>query len=109
MMKAYTPDIFVVSPNFFHTVFTYSQLPQGNETGDDTGNDTNIDTTQLTDRQRVIVALIKENDTIKIAQMVPLLKVSLITVKRELAYLQKIGIIKREGNNVSGYWEIIEP
>ena len=26
MMKAYTPDIFVVSPNFFHTVFNYNKL-----------------------------------------------------------------------------------
>lgn len=65
------------------------------------------DTTKLTDRQRVILALIKENDTIKIAQMLPLLKVSQITINRDSAYLQEAGVIKRIGNKVSGHWEII--
>ncbi|MBR1787186.1 MAG: DeoR family transcriptional regulator [Paludibacteraceae bacterium] len=61
----------------------------------------------MSDRQKVIIALIKESDTITISQMIPVLKVSQITIKRDLGYLQEAGIITRIGNKVSGHWEVI--
>ena len=61
----------------------------------------------MSDRQKVIIALIKESDTITISQMIPVLKVSQVTIKRDFAYLQNVGIITRIGNKVSGHWEVI--
>lgn len=50
MMKAYTPNIFVVSPNFFHTVFNYNKLSEN--FGKDFGKGFIKDLTkELTDRQ----------------------------------------------------------
>lgn len=108
ILRAYGEDCFHFSENFIRLVLPIAKQKQINDTNNDTTDDTNIDTIKLTYRQQIIVSLIKENDTIKIAQMIPLLKVSQITIKRDLAYLQDVGIIRRVGNKVSGHWEIIK-
>lgn len=56
MMKAYTPDIFVVSPNFFHTVFNYNKL------SDNFGKGFIKDfTKEPADRQRIILEMLSAN------------------------------------------------
>lgn len=70
-------------------------------------NDTKEDTKQLTERQRIMLDLIRKNDTITIAQMIQKAQVSEITIKRELAVLKQLGIIQREGGRKEGRWKIL--
>ena len=80
---------------------------------DDTINDTKDDTKdcikELSDRQYLIVRFITLNDTITIDEMIQKMKVSPITVKRDLADLQAKGIIAREGGRKNGRWVILKP
>lgn len=70
-------------------------------------NDTKDDTKQLTERQRLMLDLIRKNNTITIAQMIQKAQVSEITIKRELAVLKQLGIIQREGGRKEGRWKIL--
>ena len=80
---------------------------------DDTINDTKDDTKdcikELSDRQYLIVRFITLNDTITIDEMIQKMKVSPITVKRDIADLQAKGIIVREGGRKNGRWVILKP
>ena len=74
---------------------------------DDPKNDTKDDTKQLTERQSVILQLIRDNDTITIAEMIQKTNVSAITIKRDLLALQKKEILKRAGGRKDGKWVIL--
>ena len=80
---------------------------------DDTINDTKDDTKdfkkELSNRQYLMMRLITLNDTITIDEMIQKMKVSPITVKRDLADLQAKGIIAREGGRKNGRWVILKP
>lgn len=75
---------------------------------DCTKNDTKDDTKKLSDRQNLIIRLIANKDTITIDEMIQKIKVSSITVKRDLADLQAKGILTREGGRKEGRWVIIK-
>lgn len=62
---------------------------------------------ELSERQALIIDIIKDNDLITIQQMTQKAKVSEKTIKRELATLQKKGILTREGGRKEGKWVII--
>lgn len=53
MMKAYTPDIFTVSPNFLHTVFSYKSLEPENVP--------NVPNDGISERQKLILNLLKNS------------------------------------------------
>ena len=78
---------------------------------DDTANvgkdDPKDDPKELSERQELIIGLIKDNDLITIQQMTQKTKVSEKTIKRELATLQEKGILTREGGRKEGKWVII--
>ena len=69
-------------------------------------NDTKDDTKQLTDRQQIILDLIREDETITISQMIQKIQVSEITIKRELSILKKMGVLERIGGRKEGKWLI---
>ena len=69
-------------------------------------NDTKDDTKQLTDRQQIILDLIRKDDTITISQMIQKIQVSEITIKRELSILKKMGVLERIGGRKEGKWLI---
>lgn len=62
---------------------------------------------QLTDRQKRICKLIKENPLISGEQMSVVLSVVPRTIWRDLADMQKKGILVREGNTSAGRWIIL--
>jgi ATP-dependent DNA helicase RecG len=62
---------------------------------------------QLTDRQKKICELIKENPFISSKQMSVVLSVDSRTVQRDLSALQKKGILIREGNTSAGHWVVM--
>lgn len=70
-------------------------------------NYTKDDTKQLTDRQQIILDLIREDETITISQMIQKIQVSEITIKRELSILKKMGVLERIGGRKEGKWLII--
>ena len=62
---------------------------------------------EVSDRQGLILLLIKANDLITIQEMTQKVKVSEKTIKRELAVLQEKGFLTREGGRKEGKWVII--
>ena len=65
-----------------------------------------VDVKELSDRQYLILRFITLDDTITIDEMIQKMKVSPITVKRDIADLQAKGIIAREGGRKNGRWVI---
>lgn len=63
---------------------------------------------QLTDRQRKIANIIKENPFVSAQEMSVVLSVVKRTIERDLAAMQKIGVLIREGNTSAGHWVIVE-
>ena len=63
---------------------------------------------KLTERQQKILNLIKESPTITGKQMSEILSVSQRTIERDLATLQKIGVLKRKGKDNDGMWVIVK-
>ena len=64
--------------------------------------------TKLTDRQRIIIAVIKSNPSVSAKQMSETLSVTSRTIERDLAAMQKAGIIRHEGTDNAGIWVILE-
>ena len=73
----------------------------------DTQNDGDMSETKLTERQQKILNLIKESPTITGKQMAETLSVSQRTIERDLSAMQKKGIIKHEGKDNNGVWQLI--
>ena len=66
-----------------------------------------VSETKLTERQQKMLNLIKESPTITGKQMSETLSVSQCTIERDLAALHKIGVLKREGKDNDGVWQLI--
>ena len=84
-------------------------LPLGKEqsgTSFRSNNDRKDNRKELTERQEIIVNLIKENDRITIEDMTEKVKVSEKTIRRELSNLYEKGTLIREGGRKNGRWII---
>ena len=104
MMKAYTSDIFVVSPNFFHAVFNYNKLP------DNFGKDFTKDfTKELSERQCIILDMLRADCTLTSQKISGKTGVSTRTIIEDIKALQQYGLIRRVGGRKNGHWEIIMP
>ena len=76
--------------------------------GDESGShDGNVSETKLTERQQKILVLVKESPTISGRQMSEILSVSQRTIERDLSTMQKNGILKHEGKDNDGCWQIL--
>ena len=89
-----------------HSACAFLNTEGGWLTKDDTKDDTKDCIKELYDRQYLMMRLITLNDTITIDEMIQKMKVSPITVKRDLADLQAKGIIAREGGRKIARWVI---
>lgn len=72
----------------------------------DTKDDTKDDTKQLSDRQLLLLELIRNNATLTIPQMTLKTKVSKSTILRDLTALQEKGVLSRKGGRKIGQWII---
>ena len=61
---------------------------------------------ELTDRQRVILGLIKENPSLSASEMSQKTGMVTRTIQRDLASLHEKGILTREGGRKDGKWVI---
>ncbi len=61
---------------------------------------------KLTDRQKKIISIIKKSPTITAKQMSETLSVSQLTIERDLSTLKKMKVLKREGKDNDGFWQL---
>ena len=82
-----------------------------NVTSDVTSNVTSnvgsMSVVQLTERQQKICELIKKDSFISAQQMSVVLSVVKRTIERDLADMQKKGVLIREGNTSAGHWIVL--
>jgi len=71
------------------------------------GSVTSLSPVKLTDRQKEICKMIKDNPRISVKEMSLVLSLVERTIKRDLAAMQKKGVLVREGNTSAGHWVII--
>ena len=62
---------------------------------------------KLSDRQQIIVSIIRSNPTVSAKQMSETLSVTSRTIERDLAVMQKAGFIRHEGKDNAGVWVIL--
>ena len=79
------------------------------ERGGDVGiNVGDVSEIKLSDRQQIIVSIIRSNPTVSAKQMSETLSVTSRTIERDLAVMQKEGFIRHEGKDNAGVWVILE-
>ena len=76
-------------------------------TSDVTSDVVSLSQVQLTDRQKEIINLIKGNPFVSAQEMSVVLSVVKRTIKRDLATMQKKGVLIREGNTSAGHWVLL--
>lgn len=78
------------------------------DVGSDVGSDvSSLSVVQLTDRQREICKLIHDDEYISGDKMSVVLSVAPRTIWRDLAAMQKKGVLLREGNTSAGRWVLL--
>ena len=95
--------IFKSTPTQFQTTI-YASI-NNKIVGDDVGVMSEI---KLTVRQRKIVNIIKETPIVSARKMSEMLSVSQRTIERDLSAMKNIGLLKRQGEDNSGFWIIEE-
>ena len=101
-VQTFTPDIFVVSPNFFHTVFNYNKL------SDNFGKGFIKDLTkELADRQQIIMDILRNDCTLTSQKISQKINVSSSTIIEDIKALQQLGFIRRIGGRKEGYWQVL--
>ena len=95
--------VFKSTPTQFQTIIFASSDNQN--VGDFVGD---MSETKLTERQQIILNLIKELPTISAKQMSETLSVTTRTIERDLSLMKKAGVLKREGKDNDGVWIVIE-
>ena len=75
---------------------------------DNVGSDVgSLSVVQLTERQRKMANIIKENPFVSAQEMSVVLSVVKRTIERDLATMQKMGVLIREGNTSAGHWVLL--
>lgn len=93
--------VFKSTPSQFQTTI-FATIEVSN-VGDNVGDVSEI---EITERQRVVMDLIKNSPTITGKQLSETLSVSQRTIERDLASLKEKGFLKRKGKDNDGLWEI---
>ena len=123
ILRVYGEGCFHFTDNFIRITLPISQ-PQTATNGGQVGGTNGVvhGVVKLTDRQHIIMGLIRqfvvehvvdgvvEDGVDKLSARVIAQKVksSTRTIQRELAYLQEKGLIKYNGTDTKGYYEIVE-
>lgn len=82
---------------------------RGGDVGVNVGvNSIEISDVKLTERQTIMVSVIKSNPMVTAKQMSETLSVTSRTIERDLAVMQKVGVIRHEGKDNAGVWVILE-
>ena len=107
IIEKYGRDAFEISDN--HIIVTVpfdSEVMKSINVGINVGIKTSE--AKLSDRQRIIISVIKANPFVTAKQMSETLSVTLRTIERDLSVMQKANIIRHEGSNKTGVWVVLE-
>ncbi len=107
MMKSYKPDIFRITPNFFHVVLYYNRAID--DTTNDRINDRLNDRLNLSDSEKAVFEEIKGNPFIKTDEIVENTGIPIATLSRTIKSLREKGIIDRQGSKKTGHWLVHNP
>lgn len=77
-----------------------------NDPVNDPINDPISDPIKLTERQSMILQNFREDKTLTKESLCVKTGLSDATAKREIAYLKRIGVLKRIGSKKNGYWVV---
>ena len=83
----------------------FVQMTVSSENG---GSGGSLAVVQLSERQKRISEIINSNSKVTVEQMAVVLAVAKRTLERDLAAMQKMGVLVREGNTSAGHWIIIQ-
>ena len=78
------------------------------DTNNVVSNVVSLSQVQLSERQKKICELVKENSFISSRQMSEVLSVVHRTIQRDLSAMQKKGVLIREGNTSAGRWVLLK-
>ena len=65
-------------------------------------------TKEITDRQRIILSMVKENSFVTITEMSLKTGVVIRTIKRDVQSLQNLGLLACEGGRKDGLWVVFD-
>lgn len=94
---------FKSTPTQFQTII-YASV-ETLSVGDDDGD---LSETKLTERQKIILNIIRSSPTITGKQISNTLSVSQRTIERDLSTLQKLKLLKHEGKDNNGLWVVLK-
>ena len=77
-----------------------------NVVSDVTSNVTSLSPVKISERQQNILDLIRKNSRISVREMSLVMSLVERTIKRDLADMQKKGVLIREDNTSAGHWVI---
>ncbi len=83
-----------------------SFITQDLELNKDNDKDISDDVNELTERQRIILKYIETNSFISVTKMSQHINATPRTIQRDIAKLQKLGLLEREGGKSNGQWII---
>ncbi len=86
----------------------FVQMTNVGVTKDVTSDVTSLSPVQLTDRQKEISKMMLNNPRISVKEMSLVLSLTERTIKRDVAAMQKMGVLVREGNTSAGHWVVIK-
>lgn len=90
-----------------HTANLQQEIEQYRKSiAEDGIGDKTTDVTDVTDRQKAILAMVKENAMLSTAQMAEKLNVSKRTILRDIDILKAKGMLLRVGSEKTGHWEL---
>ena len=108
ILQTYSEDCFHFTENFIRIILPISQHFTQTDTQDG-GNNGGL---QLTDRQKVIIELIRKFGGniggLTVENIANKLGVSKRTIERDLSTLQKANIIRHSESRSKGFWELIQ-
>jgi len=88
-------------------VFWKNTSNNGGSGGKIGGSGGNLAAVQLTDTQKQICDAIRKDPEITVSQMSAVLSIAKRTLERNLSNMQKMGVLKHEGNTSAGHWVIL--
>ncbi len=81
----------------------------GNNVGDMSENNVgDAHGIKITERQRTIISIISSNPSVTAKQMSVTLSVTPRTIERDLAVMQKAGVVRHEGKDNAGVWVVLD-
>ena len=106
ILKSYDKDVYEFSDNFIRVNFKFKSPDMIPKSPREINNNIE-DETEMSETQKNILKLIRENNKITQNEISNNLSINITTVARNIKELKNRNIIKRIGSNKKGQWEVL--